>query len=310
MLNLWGGAKYFVTFIDDASRYTEIVMLRNRSEVIQAFKNYKRKVEKQTGKSIKKIRTDNGKEYLSKEFNAYLEEEGITRQLTVEYTPQQNGVAERANRTIVEMARCMLFEANFPNSLWAEMVNTAVYLRNRSATKSLEGKTPFEAWTQQKPCVKFLTTIGSKTIVLNKRQSHGKFQPKGEEYMLVGYSSESKAYRLWKQGTKTIIKSRDVKFFENIKSSFNAHKEVSLVFGEHFQEEDDSESAAEGVNPENSESEEETEEKAVTKRGRGRPSFVRTGKPGRPRKNYQGYDGQTQDPSSVPEILGRSDKKD
>ena len=242
----------------------------------------------------------------------------------MEYTPQQNGVAESANRTIVEMARCMLFEANFPNSLWAEMVNTAVYLRNRCATKSLEGKTPFQAWTQQKPHFGFLRTIGSKTIALNKRQSHGKFQPKGDEYMLVGYSSESKAYRLWKQGTKTIIKSRDVKLFENIKPpsnarkesrdvkffennkpSFNAHKEVSFVFGEPFQEEDDSE----GVNPENSESEEEREKKAVIKRGRGRPNFARTGKPGRPRKNYQGYDRQAQYPSTVPEIQKEAIKK-
>ena len=151
-----GGAKYFITFIDDASRYIEIVVLQNRSEVIQAFKNYKRKVEKQTGKSIKKIHTDNGKEYLSKQFNAYLEEKGITRQLTVKYTPQQNGADERENHTIVEMARYMIFKANFPNSLWAEMVNTAVYLRNRSATKSLEGKTPFEAWTNKNLMSDFL----------------------------------------------------------------------------------------------------------------------------------------------------------
>lgn len=104
-----GGSKYFVTFIDDFSRYTEVIMLRKRFDVLEAFKNYKRRVENQfqiTGRQIKKLRTDNGKEYLSNEFKKFLEEESIARQLSVEYTPQQNGVAERANRNIVEMARC------------------------------------------------------------------------------------------------------------------------------------------------------------------------------------------------------------
>jgi len=134
-----GGARYFVTFIDDYSRYTVTVMLRNRSDVVQAFKDYKQKMENLTNKRIKKLRTDNGKEYVSKEFSDFLRQEGITRQLSVEYTPQQNGVAERANRTLVEMARCIMLQANLPQSMWAEAVNTATYLRNRCATKSLNG---------------------------------------------------------------------------------------------------------------------------------------------------------------------------
>lgn len=143
-----GGAKYFVTFIDDCSRYTETVMFRSRSDVFQAFKNYKRRVENQTGQRIKKLRTDNGREYLSKDFDNFLKEEGIQRQLSVEYTPQQNGVAERANRTLVEMARCLMLQVNLPDSLWAEAVNTGTYLRNRCATKCLDRITPFEVWTQ------------------------------------------------------------------------------------------------------------------------------------------------------------------
>ena len=135
--------------------------------------------------------------------------------------------------------------------------------------------------------------------------------------MLVGCSSESKAYRFWKQGTKTIIKSRDEKFFENIKPPFNAHKVVSIVFGEPFQEDDNEnttnedpnieDSAAGDSNPGNSQNEEEKAVKAVTKRARGCPSLERTSKPGRLRKNYQGHAKQAQDPSTVPEILERSD---
>lgn len=112
-----GGPKYFVTFIGDFSRYTEVTMIQKRSQVLEAFKDYKKRIEKQTGKCVKKLRTDNGKEYTSNEFKNYLLSERINRQLTVEYTPQQNVVAERANRTIIEMARCMMQQANVPESL-------------------------------------------------------------------------------------------------------------------------------------------------------------------------------------------------
>lgn len=112
-----GGARYFATFIDDCSTYTEIVTLKENSEIFSVFKTYNSPVEKQTGKLIKKIRSDNPKEYLSKQFTEYLKEEGITRQLSTDYMPQQNGVAERANRIIVEMARTMLTESKLPLTL-------------------------------------------------------------------------------------------------------------------------------------------------------------------------------------------------
>jgi len=98
-------------------------------------------MENQTGRRIKKLRTDNGREYLSNDFKKFLEAEGIARQLSVEYTPQQNGVVERANRTIIEMARCMLQQSGLPQSLWAEAVNTATFIRNRCPTKCLINKT-------------------------------------------------------------------------------------------------------------------------------------------------------------------------
>lgn len=97
-----------MTFIDDRTRYIEVVMLKKRSDVFAAFKKYVAKVEREHGRKIIKVRSDNAKEYVSKEFNQFLEAEGIKREFSVEYTPQQNGVAERANRTIEEMARCML----------------------------------------------------------------------------------------------------------------------------------------------------------------------------------------------------------
>jgi len=90
---------------------------------------------------------------MSKEFSNFLREEGITRQLDVEYISQRNGVAERYNCTLVEMAKCIILQANFPKSIWAEELNTAVYLTNRSATKSLDTMTPIEAGSKEKPYV-------------------------------------------------------------------------------------------------------------------------------------------------------------
>lgn len=313
-----GGAKYFVTFIDDCSRYTEAIMLRNRSDVLQAFKDYKRRVENQTGQRIKKLRTDNGREYLSKDFNNYLREEGIQRQLSVEYTPQQNGVAERANRTLVEMARCMMLQANLPDSLWAEAVNAAAHIRNRSATKSLNGITPIEAWSQRKPYVGYFRTIGSKTIALNKRQKGRKFQPKGDEYVLVGYSDESKAYRLWKPGTKTVIKARDVKFFERIEHVQASTSRTIFTVPDSFVEKlnEETEQQNEDANDEMRDDESVGDSQASERdeyelrRAAGRPKLMRTGKPGRPRKIYISSEIQRSDPSTTSQIMRQDDKEE
>lgn len=318
-----GGARYFATFIDDNSRYIETVMLRQRSDILIAFKNYKKRIEKQTGCVIKRLRTDNGKEYVSNEFKRLLEEEGISRQLTVEYTPQQNGVAERANRTLVEMARCMMLEAKLPKSLWAEMINTATYLRNRCPTKLLDNKTPHEIWFGEKPYIGFLRIIGSKVIALNKRNNRKKFDPKGIEYRLVGYSQESKAYRLWRPGTKTIIKARDVKFFEEMQNNEDinyqlnfeqeqtenneenknlpyvktvkedskdndpqdpsSEQEISMKNTEDTKEIFDTENSTE-PNSENFYTDEYRN--IENKRGRGRPKILRTGQRGKPKKIY------------------------
>lgn len=138
------GARYFATFIDDKTRHIDVIFMKSKSEILFAFKKYQLRVEKETGKKIIKLRTDNTKEYTSHNFSQHLEKEGISRQLSVEYTPQQNGVAERTNRTLVEMARTMILEANLPKSLWAEAVNTAAFLRNRCPTKILSSMTPEE----------------------------------------------------------------------------------------------------------------------------------------------------------------------
>jgi transposase InsO family protein len=125
-----GGAQYFVTFINEFSRKTHVYLLRAKGEVFDKFKKYKALVENQTSKKIKTLRSDNGGEFVSKKFDNFLHECGIQRQTSAPYTPQQNGVANRTNRTIMECARSMILAQALDLEFWAEAVNTAVYINN------------------------------------------------------------------------------------------------------------------------------------------------------------------------------------
>lgn len=210
-----GGSLYFATFIDDYSRKVFVYFIRQKSQYLDKFKEFKNMAENQTGKRIKVLRSDNAKELVCQNFTNFLKESGIKRQLTTSYTPQQNGVAERMNRTLVEMSRCLMIESGLPMTLWTELINTSAYIRNRCPTKLNGSKTPEELWTGRMPTVKYFRKIGCKTYVLDKTSKRSKWDARSNEYILVGYSEESKGYRLWKQGTKQIIISRDVKFLEN-----------------------------------------------------------------------------------------------
>ena len=218
------GAKFFVTFVDDFSRKIFVYFIKNKSDVFKTFKIFKAAVELETGEKVKMLRSDNGGEYVNREFTEFLKQEGIRRQLTVPYTPQQNGIAERVNRTLVEMGRCMIIDSSVCEFLWAEAINTAVFLRNRSPTKVLQDLTPYEAWGGRKPNVSYLEVFGRKGIVLDKMPKRSKFSAKGNECIMVGYAEESKAYRLYDKGRRTVIVARDVRFLrtDNVPCSSKA----------------------------------------------------------------------------------------
>ena len=138
--DLWGpaqtasmmGASYYISFTDDYSRETKVQFLKQKSEALTAFKQYEANLTRQhPGAKLRKLRSDRGGEYLSAEFDQYLKDQGIERQLTVHHSPQQNGVAERLNRTLVEHARAMLLARDMPKFLWAEAINYATWLKNR-----------------------------------------------------------------------------------------------------------------------------------------------------------------------------------
>ena len=137
--------EYFLTVIDDKSHYVWIYLLKNKHKVFQKFLEWKAMVERSTGHRVKVLRSDNGGEYTSNEFEGYLKKEGIKHEYTIPKTLEQNGVSQRMNRTLVEKVRPMLTDSKLPQQFWAEALTTAVYLLNRSPTKTLGNRTPFVA---------------------------------------------------------------------------------------------------------------------------------------------------------------------
>ena len=211
-----GGSRYFVTFIDDYSRCVSVYFLKQKSEVLKKFQEFEAIVTNESGEKIVKLRTDNGGEYMSVEFQEYLKSKGIKHETTVAYTPQQNGIAERMNRTLMESARSMMAHGHLPNRFWAEAVATASYLRNRSATTALEdGKTPFEKWYGRKPNLKHLRVFGCAAYAHIPDCNRRKLDGKAEKLRFVGYSKNPKGYRLHDERTNKVITRRDVIFDES-----------------------------------------------------------------------------------------------
>ena len=151
-----GGSRYYVTFIDDATRKTWVYCIRQKSDVFDTFKKWKALAENETGKRLKCLRSDNGGEYCSKEFDSYCSHNGIHREKTVPGTPQENGMSERMNRTIMEHARRMRLHAGLPLQFWDDVVNTLVYLINRGPSSALDGGILEEAWTCKQVKYSFL----------------------------------------------------------------------------------------------------------------------------------------------------------
>lgn len=207
--------RYILTFIDDYSRKVWIYFLIEKSEAFTTFKHDKSLVEKESGVPICSLRTDRGGEFTSTEFNTFCKDNGISRQLTAAYTPQQNGVAERKNRTIMNMVRCMLTDLEVPKRFWPEAARWTTHVLNRSPTSVVKEKTPEEMWSGIKPKVDYFRVFGCLAHVHVPDQKRKKLDDKSFPCVLLGVSDESKAYRLFDPATKKIVTSRDVSFEED-----------------------------------------------------------------------------------------------
>lgn len=208
-----GERRYFLTFIDDCTRYSSVYILRRKSETLEKLQEFVAMLKNQFGVKPRCLRSDRGGEYTGKQFNAYMKKEGIRVQLTAPYSPQQNGVAERRNRYLMEMARCMLIGAGMHNRYWGEAVVTANYLQNRLPSRTLS-RTPFEHLFGKKPLLSFIRPFGSDVYCHVPKEIRTKLDEKAIRLKLVGYSEVTKGYRLLDVATGRIIISRDVRFLQ------------------------------------------------------------------------------------------------
>ena len=180
-----GGSKYVATFLDDFSRLSVVVPVPSKAEVIPTVKKIINMLETQSGQKLRKVRTDRGGEYLNNELKDFYSAKGIVHQTTAPYTPEQNGKAERLNRTLMERVRAMLQDAKLPNSLWAEAVTTANYIRNRSPVCG-DSKTPKELFYGDKPDVSNMKTFGARAYVHIPKAQRQKLDPVSIKGIMVG----------------------------------------------------------------------------------------------------------------------------
>ncbi|GBN16857.1 Retrovirus-related Pol polyprotein from transposon TNT 1-94 [Araneus ventricosus] len=211
-----GGAEYFYSIIDDYSRYAVVYFLKHKNEAFECFKAYKQAMERLTNRKIKRVRSDNGTEFSADYFEQYLINEGIKIERTNTYSPEMNGVAERYNRTIIEGVRALLHESKLPKTLWAELVNTQNYLRNRFPHKSLKGKAPLNVWSDKKFSVRHFKRIGCVAYVFIPKRYRNKLEPNAQKGIMMGYALNTLGYRIFFTQSGKITETKHIKFNESI----------------------------------------------------------------------------------------------
>lgn len=208
------GFKYFITFIDCYSHFTMCYLLRRKSEAFDAYREYRSYVFNRFGRDIVRLRVDNGGEYVSHDFKSFCRSKGTQIEYTVPRNPSQNGIAERMNRTITEMSRCLLFDSNLDKKFWGEAVRSSVYIINRLPTNALRDKrTPAELWFGVPPDLDKIKCFGSAAYThVSKEDRRGKLDQRSRRCLMMGYAPNG--YRLWDPTSGKIILARSVIFDE------------------------------------------------------------------------------------------------
>ncbi|GJS07912.1 putative ribonuclease H-like domain-containing protein [Tanacetum coccineum] len=206
---------YCLAVTDDFSRFTWVFFLATKDETSGILKSFITGIKNLVDHKVKVIRCDNGTEFKNREMNQFCEMKGIKRQFSVARTPQQNRVVERRNRTLIEAARTMLADSKLPTTFWAEAVNTACYVQNRVLVVKPHNKTPYELFHGRTPTLNFMRQFGCHVTILNTIDHLGKFDGKADEGFFVGYSLNSKAFRVFNSRTRIVEENLHIRFSEN-----------------------------------------------------------------------------------------------
>jgi hypothetical protein len=211
------GSLYLMLVVDDYTRFTWMAGLHTKDQAFEAFQRYVAMAEAEhSSNRVCCLRSDNGGEFISNAFHAWLQDSGIRRELTTPHSPWQNGIVERMNRTVVEGSRTLLQDAKLPLSLWVLACYATVYCRNRSPSSTLSNSTPYELWYGVKPRHLHLRRFGCLAYAHILKEDRTKFAAKSQQCTFVGYSMDSSAYLLLSANGEKIIKSRDVHFVEHL----------------------------------------------------------------------------------------------
>lgn len=205
------GHKYFLTITDDFSRKVTVFPLKSKVEVFETFRKFQVRAERFLNRKVISVRSDNGLEYCSSQFQKYLEDQGINHELTNVYTPQQNGVSERFNYSAMDAVKTLLKDSGLGNGFWSEALLHYTYTRNRICREG-QSKTPFELYAGRKPSVKHLVPFGTITYICIPKQLRSKLQMRAKKGILVGYAMKTRGYRVWIPEDRKLIETINVRF--------------------------------------------------------------------------------------------------
>jgi transposase InsO family protein len=202
--------------IDDYSRLTWVSFLKEKYEAFENFKVFKALTKNQTGKRLKAVRSDRGGEFSSWKFKEFCDKHGIKREYTIPRTPQQNGVVERQNRWVQQMARSMMNERNIPQKYWVEEIHTTVHILNKSHLTPHSEKTPYELWFGRRASIKDFKVFGGKCYIKNNDENIGKYDDRVDEGIFLGYATNSKSYRYYNKRLHKLVDCIEIKVDEEI----------------------------------------------------------------------------------------------
>ncbi|GKA31226.1 putative RNA-directed DNA polymerase [Tanacetum coccineum] len=223
-------ASYFLTIVDDFSRATWVYLLKQKHEASMCLKAFHKMVQVQFEKNIRRIRCDNGGEFISNQMMEFYANQGIILETSCIHTPQQNGVVERKHRHLLETARALRFEANLPTRFWGECVLTAAYVINRMPSDVIGNKTPYEVLYNQKPNYDNMRVFGCLAYYKSTETNGDKFKMKGRPGVFLGYPPGTKGYKIFDIIHNKIVISRDVRFIENFFPFANIKVEEEEIF--------------------------------------------------------------------------------
>ncbi|POW21890.1 hypothetical protein PSHT_01837 [Puccinia striiformis] len=218
------GHLYFLTIVDQFSGLKTTKFLKSKDETFGKFLEFKAAAETLTGKKLHCLISDGGGEFVNEAFASLCKSEGLVHHISPAYTPQNNGMAERTNQTIIVKARCLLVQSRLPKSFWAEAVNTATQLSNLTPSATQNFTVPYTVWTGREANLEVLRPFGCSTYsLIPKEQRKFKLLPTGERGIMLGYENDFSSYRIYKPSSRKVFRIRNVRFDESTFPGLSGH---------------------------------------------------------------------------------------